>query len=256
MFDLSQITLETDIQHIEYHETLESTNQLAAELSDSLRSLSPALVLTARQTAGRGRGSNAWQATRGALTFSVVLDRADIRLPDARLPQVSLAAGLAVRNTIAEHVTGGCLVKWPNDVLLNEQKICGILTEQHAVTDGRILVVGIGVNVNNSLAATAAEFRTAATSVFDATGQSTDLTAFLIVLLQQLTECLAGLCDRPREFFARLNRYSQLNGRHVEIDDGARTLCGRCLGIDDDGRLLLEDNHTHHRVIAGTVVRW
>lgn len=256
MFDLPRIAQLDWLKHIEYHESLDSTNKLAVRLADQLQPVCPALVLTASQTAGRGRGSNSWLATKGALTFSVVYDREAIGLSPQRLPQLSLAAGLAVRQSIARQTQTPCLVKWPNDVLVSEQKICGILTEQHRTATGAMIVVGIGINVNNSLAATPASFRTSATSLYDATGQLFDLTDTLIDTLDQLNASLCLLRDRPREFFAKLNRFSQLNGRDVEIDDGTRTITGRCLGVDEDGRLLLDDAGTHHRVIAGTVVRW
>ena len=256
VFDLQRITQQAQLQHIEYHESLDSTNKLAARLAEQLRAVCPALVLTASQTAGRGRGSNSWQATEGALTFSVVYDREAIGLSPQRLPQLSLAAGLAVRQVLAERTDRPCLVKWPNDVLVSEQKICGILTEQHHTGGGEIIVVGIGINVNNSLVATAADFRTSATSLYDATGQLFDLSDTLIATVNQLNASIRLLSDRPREFFAKLNRFSQLNGRDVEIDDGTRTITGRCLGVDEDGRLLLDQGGAHARVIAGTVVRW
>lgn len=256
MFDLERIQSQTNLRHVEYHETLESTNKLAADLAAPLQDLCPALVLTRHQTAGRGRGSNVWKSPVGALTFSVVYRRDALNLPPERLPQVSLSAGLAVRTVIAELTMEPCLVKWPNDVLLKDRKICGILTEQHHVSCGDVIVVGIGVNVNNSVSASDSDFRTAATSIYDVKGESCDLSDVLIAILQQLDECIRLLARRPRDFFGRLNRFSQLNGRSIIVDCGVESHAGLCIGIDDDGRLLLEINGQHKRLVAGSVVSW
>ncbi len=256
-FDPERITGETRVKHVEYHETLDSTNTLAVELLEGLASLSPALVLTANQTAGQGRGTNQWWSMSGALTFTLVLSVDDLGLTAERLPLISLAAGLAVQKTIAERVPDRRVyIKWPNDVLIGEQKVCGILTKHHRTHDGAALIIGIGVNVNNSLAAAPAEVRARAVSLFDITSQSYDLTTVLISLIQQFDEVASDLRTRTRSFLAELNACNILQGRAITIEVADAQHSGECKGIDEDGAILLMNDQGVERVYAGTVSNW
>ncbi|APZ94443.1 biotin--[acetyl-CoA-carboxylase] ligase [Fuerstiella marisgermanici] len=257
MFDLRRITRETNVRFVEYHETLDSTNKLAAELLSDLLPLSPSLVLTSCQTAGRGRGANTWWATPGALTFSLVLAAEGLSLSTERLPFVSLAAGLAVRNALAALVPEKVVsVKWPNDVLISEQKVCGILTQQHAAQSESGLIIGIGVNVNNSLNASPDTVRQKATSVFDLSGTHHDLTDVLVGILTELTNALTKLRDDDKAIVAELNAHSILNGRSITVQTGETTIHGTCDRVDDDGCLLVRVGKKTHQLNAGTVLDW
>ncbi len=256
-FDLSRITRETDVQHVEYHESLDSTNKLAREILSDLIPLSPTVVLTSNQSAGRGRGANSWWATSGALTFSLVLDVADLGLSPDRLPIVSLATGLAVRNVIADLVPASSVtIKWPNDVLVGGAKICGILTEQHSVDGNSAIVIGVGVNVNNSLAPAPEDVRQRATSVFDLSNAHHDLTDTLVSLLPRIYQAIRDLRGRQAALLAELNSHSFLNGRSVSLQVGQATTNGLCRGIDDMGCLVIDDGSDCHRFNAGTVIEW
>ena len=256
-FDIARITRETNIRLVEYHETLDSTNKLAAELLSDLLPLSPALVLTTSQSAGRGRGSNSWWATPGALTFSLVLAADELQLPVERLPFVALAAGLAVRNAVADLVPGKVVaVKWPNDVLVNEQKVCGILTQQQLAIKATGLIIGIGVNVNNSLQTAPDAVRQRATSIFDLTDTHQELTDVLISILGQLEAACSHLRDDPAAIATELNAHSMLNGREMEVQAGGELVSGLCEGIDDSGCLLVRSGSELKRLNAGTVVSW
>lgn len=108
------------------------------------------VFLAEQQTAGRGRGSNAWHSPRSSGVYcSVVLRPA---LPPSDVLVLSLAAGLAVQSAIRQiDLQMNPDLKWPNDVLINGKKVCGILTEMNAeATRVRFIVVGIGINVNQA----------------------------------------------------------------------------------------------------------
>lgn len=257
VFDLHRIRGETDLGHLEYHQTLDSTNQLAIQLLPDLQPLCPALVLAAEQTAGRGRGSNAWWASAGALTFSLVVDPVRAGIPAHRVPMLSLAVGTAVRRALTTFAGSADLrIKWPNDVLLNERKVCGILTEQHLIDGHSLLIVGVGVNVNNSLQFAPPDVRQRATSLFDATADSHDLTTVLIAVLQSIQACCRELVDQHDAWLAELNRHSVLSGRRVVVLAGEKTWRGTCCGIDHCGALLLQTESGIQAVMAGTVVDW
>ncbi len=256
-FDISRITRETNVNHVEYHETLDSTNKLAAELLADLLPHSPALVLTANQTAWRGRGANAWWAKSGALTFSLVVNARDLQLPTERLPLISLAVGLAVRNTISEMIPDRPVsIKWPNDVLINERKVCGILVEQHFHTNQPVLIIGIGVNVNNSMSSAPDDMSRNATSIFDVGGDTLELTSVLISLLQQLDQTVSELRQRPMLMLSQLNSFNILQGRTITIGLAGCERTGECRGVDEDGAIVLAMNHGVERILAGTVLKW
>ena len=175
-------------------------------------------------------------------------------MPD-RWPQLSLAAGLAVCETLETLVPrADCRVKWPNDVFLNDRKVCGILCESVPGWRDR-LVLGIGLNVNNSLAQAPADVRKAATSLVDESGGAYDLTAALIGVLRGLDERVGQLLEG--QFAAQaasFRRRCYLTGKTVTVVTGGRTLVGRCQGTDDSGELLLQTESGIQRIVAGTIV--
>ncbi len=252
-----QIVAETCIEYVEYHPSLESTNSLAVELRDELRVRSPALVLTDEQTRGRGRGDNVWWSTAGALTCSVVLDADRHGPPPESRALTALAAGLAVRSLVSELVPQHeVLTKWPNDVLAGDRKICGILSEQHATHAGTVLIIGIGLNLNNSLESSPEDVRQRATSLFDLTGQSVDLTKTLIQLLIRLDRALEQLQQDPAGIARQCAEFNRLLGRQVRVETPAGLIEGECAGIADDGALLLAVAGTVHAIRAGTVLEY
>ncbi len=256
-FDLSRILRDTSVQHVEYHPTLTSTSTVAAELLGPLLKQAPSLVLTEEQTAGRGRKGNLWWSTAGALTFSLVLKASEVPMAAERRPLIALAAGLAVRTALAELAPGfEFFVKWPNDVLTGAQKICGILVEQQGADDQQGLIIGIGINVNNSLREAPAEVAQRATSLFDLCGQSFELTDTLIRVLQQLDFRISQFVTQPRLALSEVNRFSLLSGRTVTVLSGDVSMTGHCIGIDEDGQLVLQTEQGLVRCSTGIVQQW
>ena len=256
-FDLNEIQRQTTLHHIEHHESLDSTSSLAAELLLNLIPVCPALVLATTQTAGRGRGSNQWWANTGALTFSLVLNPATISLEPNRLSLIALATGVAVRRCVARLVPDGhATIKWPNDLLLNERKVCGILTEHISVEGTAALIIGVGLNVNNSLTNAPEDIRQNATSVYDATGESLNLSTVLISILNEIDACIGDLCNRSMALLSELNGNSILNGRSIAVEAGDVITHGTCRGIDDTGALVLMTESGPTTLIAGSVVEY
>ncbi len=256
-FDFDRIKDETDISHVEYHDTLPSTNQTAVELLGPLLDNTPALVLTSSQSAGRGRKGNAWWSSGGALTFSWVVDAASLPVAAERRPMVSLAAGLAVRDALTE-LLPNCpfVLKWPNDVLIGDRKICGILVEQHSIDQRQGVIIGIGVNVNNSLREAPSEISQRATSLYDIEGRSIDLNTVLITILNRLSVRITQLTTQPRLALAETNRHNILTGRIVTLQVSDAMITGVCVGVDDEGQLVLQSERQLHRCASGVVVKW
>ncbi|MCA9267970.1 MAG: biotin--[acetyl-CoA-carboxylase] ligase, partial [Planctomycetales bacterium] len=142
--DLATLRRSQSLAALEFHETIESTNDRARDLAAQADAALPALVVAGLQTAGRGRGANRWWAGRGSLAFSLAIDIAAYSLARRRLPMLSLATAVAVGEALLAHDDRlDIRWKWPNDVFAGERKLAGILIEPLAARPERI-VVGIG----------------------------------------------------------------------------------------------------------------
>lgn len=251
-FNFERIQRETFVELIEYHPQLDSTSNLATQLLQSQNELPlPCLVIADEQTAGRGRGGNSWWSSGGAITFSLVVDIQSMASSVDALSFVSLMAGLAVARFADERLDQPAAgIKWPNDVLIDRRKLAGILVENPVIGSGQ-LVIGIGVNVNNSFSVAPTELQSIATSLFDLTGKTFDLTDSVISILRQF-ELVSQTSreDLLNEFASR----DVLKGVPVTVQSGAQDCTGICNGIDGSGALLLIDG-TQMRAIHGGVFK-
>lgn len=192
-------------------------------------------VVTARhQRAGRGRrGHDWWDAPGQSLLFSVLLRPAG---PPAAVPQLSLVGGLAVADALAETASAAARIRWPNDLLLEGRKVCGILAEALSDGPGRLdhVILGIGINLNQT--AFPAALRERATSLRLATGRAYEaepvMTAVLAQLGRRYAEWRSGGFAALRA--AWLGR-STLPGQIVRLPDGGE---GAGVDVGDDGVLL------------------
>lgn len=252
-----QIIAQTFVKQVEFHAEIGSTNDRACDLAAAeVASESPLLIWALQQTAGRGRGSNRWWASDGALTFSLLLDTKDLGLPQERWPQVSLTAGVAVCAAIQELLPQAEIgLKWPNDVFLHSRKICGILVEIPPRQTGK-LIVGIGINVNNSLRTAPEELWSKATALCDVSNRTWDLATVLIQILQQLDQHLQQLAANSPELPQRWNDLCFLRGRLVQHTVGDRVTLGMCQGVDQQGALLLQTEAGLSRVLGGVITKW
>jgi BirA family biotin operon repressor/biotin-[acetyl-CoA-carboxylase] ligase len=249
--DPLRIERETFVAQAEVHEELGSTNDRALRLAAETRSL-PRLIAALRQSAGRGRGANRWWGDHGALLFSLILELPPVR-PD-QVPRLSLCMGAAVGQAVAEFVPGADVrLKWPNDVYLNGYKVCGILIESPPRCSNR-LVVGIGLNVNNSTESAPADLVRRATSLRDSALAEFHLTDVLVRVLARIEDTLNEFQQGRWTLIAqRWRALCLLTGRCITIRYGAQSTTGTCLGVEDDGALLLQTLAGPQRYYGGTV---
>ncbi|HUE74603.1 MAG TPA: biotin--[acetyl-CoA-carboxylase] ligase [Pirellulaceae bacterium] len=254
-FDLPRLYETGCLARIEHHDELGSTSDHALKLAAQDDLELPLLVVAERQTAGRGRGANRWWAADGALTFSLVIQPPPAQLPPANWPRLSLAAGLAICQALEAFAPQALFqVKWPNDVYAEGRKIAGILIESPAQSRGR-LVIGIGINVNNSLKAAPDDIRSRATSLCDLDARARDLTSVLSTVLSELDVHLRAAADMA-SIRGRWQERCLLTGCTVQVQSGTETIAGRCLGIDEQGGLVLQTETGRRSVVSGTVVDW
>jgi BirA family biotin operon repressor/biotin-[acetyl-CoA-carboxylase] ligase len=199
----------------------ESTQELARDLPEG------GVAACDEQTAGRGRRGREWCSPPGAgLLFSLALE--PHTAPD-RLPAFSLVAAEAVCTVCDPRA----MVRWPNDVVIEGRKVAGVLPE---LRDSK-LVVGFGVNVNQTPSGLPEQARVSATSLRIERGGEVDRVELLVNLLDELERCYDAF---ERDGFTGLDR-DELRGRAVQLVGGHR---GLCQGVDELGRLIV-DGHAH-----------
>jgi BirA family biotin operon repressor/biotin-[acetyl-CoA-carboxylase] ligase len=251
-FDLKRVEAETFVAEIAYRPEVSSTNDWALELAREGGRRLPLLALASQQTQGRGRGANRWWSSPGALTFSLLLNTREVLPAPSALPQLSLVAGLSVCEALTLTAGPGVRLKWPNDVLLDRQKVCGILVESPANPPERC-VIGIGINVNNSLSEAPEEVRQRAVSLADATGQPWDVTDVLMDVLRQLEISFANFADGRLRVSDASRPWCGLTGKRIAVAAGKRRIEGICVGIDDDGALRVRTWESEQRLFSGVV---
>jgi BirA family transcriptional regulator, biotin operon repressor / biotin---[acetyl-CoA-carboxylase] ligase len=214
-------------------------------------------IVASEQTSGRGRLQRKWVSPKGSgLYFSIVLRP---RIKEHDWPLITLMTALAVYDALLDACNLKTDIKWPNDILANDRKLCGILAEAVETKLGRAVVVGIGVNLNSAGLPT--ELGETATSVELATGKPPDPEAVLQALLRALERryeslhSLGGWEETIREWSMHS---SYANGKRIQVRNGDELLKGTTRGLESDGALRVETDAGEIKVVrAGdvTVVR-
>ncbi len=211
------------------------------------------VFLAEEQTAGRGRGANTWESPRSTGIYCSVILRPPLAPSDVLV--LSLAAGLAVQASIRQ-IDGrvNADLKWPNDVLIEGKKVCGILTEMNAeATQVRFIVVGIGINVNQ----TSFPEELGAISLRQATGSEWSRVELVAALLKSLDREYQSLLQSGGARESILRRFAEnsswVRGKAVRIDESGSPLAGITEGLDERGFLRLRTGHGLQTVLSGTV---
>lgn len=229
-------------RRIEWHSSIDSTMHQAVQLAAE-GAPSGTVVGADEQTAGQGRFNRVWHSERGAgLYFSIIL-----RLPieTAAMPAVTLALGCAVVEALQITANVAPDLRWPNDVLLNDKKVCGILTQLH----GQAIVSGIGINVNQT--SFPSEIQEIATSVRIATSREHSREQLFVALLDDIDRYCDILVQQGRSAIFDLYSHhsSYVSGRRVIVDE---EITGTTAGLTPEGFLRLrKDDGTDHTVLAG-----
>ena len=233
---------------LHYAHTVTSTNTLAMEAAQ-LDAPHGTVFLADYQTDGRGRRGRIWRAARGQnLTFSVIL-----RLPisGAIIGMVPLAACLGVSEAIAKVVSPSKpQLKWPNDILLEGRKICGMLLQSFGAPMAPV-VLGIGLNVNQITFPP--ELSYYATSLFLSTGRPVDRASMMAEVLVHLEKSFELLSTNPALVRKRYTENLIGVGKSCRITRVNDELVGTLIGIEESGALILETSKGLHTIYAGDV---
>jgi BirA family biotin operon repressor/biotin-[acetyl-CoA-carboxylase] ligase len=167
-----------------------------------------------------------------------------------------LTAAVALAEAVAAFVPRRPAIKWPNDILIDGQKLAGVLTESSCTSERiEFVILGIGVNVNFPRALMADDIRERATSLLEVGQKSISREAFLRRLIQHLDRCYGILQESGFGAIApRWEAYFGQRKQKVKVELEGESLIGEAKGIDSDGALIVQSaDGVRHRIIAGDV---
>jgi BirA family biotin operon repressor/biotin-[acetyl-CoA-carboxylase] ligase len=250
-----QAKIKGDIgREIFFYEHVGSTNTVAFDLAG--RTNDGAVVVADSQEKGRGRLGRSWISPPGSNIYMSIILKPDLEPMDATL--ITLMAAVASTRALRRTTGLDISIKWPNDLIVSEKKIGGILTDLKTAQK-RILcaVVGIGINVNSDLDGFPEEVRKIATSLKNETGRTFPREELIPGLLNEMDIWYRHLKSLSREkILSAWKSLTSTLGKNVIVATGQETLAGIAESVDDAGMLLLRlPSGEMKRISSGDVIR-
>jgi len=231
-----------------FYKTVSSTNTIAAELAEK-DEVEGAVVIADRQERGRGRLGRCWVSPPGVNIYMSILLRPEIEPKHMTLITImdAIACTLALRRVTGLNVT----IKWPNDLMVSDKKLGGILTEMRiALNRIKYAITGIGINVNMDSDALPDIIKDVATSVKMETGMLHSRPEIIIEILNEIDHWYRILKEkRKMELLSQWKELTSTLGRKVKIILGKETLTGVAESIDGEGMLVVKLPSGASRVI-------
>ncbi len=202
------------------------------------------VVVADSQCSGRGRNDRIWSSSPGGLYLTAILK------VDYYTNLLPFLAGIAIAETIKEETCITPVLKWPNDILINGRKVGGVLINAEWFDNKSLVLLGIGINLNNILP----DSIKSGTTLSEEIGKEINLDNFLSRFLKQLEKYLYLLGQNPEEIVTHWNRLTETLGRRLSILSNNKTYRGIAKYIDCDGALYLDCNGQTVKIISGTIL--
>lgn len=235
-----------------YFDTIDSTNTKAQELAEKGYP-SGTLVVADKQESGKGRRGRSWVSPSGTGIFMTLMIKPDINPNNASM--LTLVAALAVAKAITSVTGEKALIKWPNDIVVNGKKVCGILTEMNAQFDYiNHIVVGIGINVHNE--SFPEEISQMASSLMIEAGGKRFHRAQIIAETMSYFEQYYDTFLKTQDLSALVREYDELlvnRNKSVRVLDPKEPFDGKAMGITPKGELIVDTWESRKLVSSGEV---
>lgn len=235
-----------------YFDTIDSTNTKAQELAEKGYP-SGTLVVADKQESGKGRRGRSWVSPSGTGIFMTLMIKPDINPNNASM--LTLVAALAVAKAITSVTGEEALIKWPNDIVINGKKVCGILTEMNAQFDYiNHIVVGIGINVHNE--SFTEEISQMASSLMIEAGGKRFHRAQIIAETMSYFEQYYDTFLKTQDLSALVREYDELlvnRNKSVRVLDPKEPFDGKAMGITPKGELIVDTWESRKLVSSGEV---
>lgn len=239
-------------RNILYFNTIDSTNKKAKDIAES--SSYGTVVISEEQTAGRGRLGRSWSSPKGKSLLISILLKPNIDL--SKVSNITLVGAVALVKTLETFGIEG-LIKWPNDIIINDKKIAGILTEMSAeINQVNYIVMGIGVNLYVKSEEFPEDIRHKAGSILSETGKSIDRKEFTGKFLNYFEKYYQEyfLGNNFKEIVRISKEKSILLSKEVRIISRDTTYEAKVLDITEEGHLLIEKKDgTKEEIYSGEV---
>ena len=231
-----------------------STNTVARFLSMN-NIADGSVIISEKQTDARGRSGKAWESPLGGVWLSIVLNP---HVDYSKLPLITLATGVAVAKTLEKIGVENPEIKWPNDIIINDKKVCGILTE--AVTKFNIIenvIIGVGIDANLDIEQFPNELKEGTTTLKNELGRKGNENLLIKLFLEEFEE-ISELFDHDgfEEILKEWRKRSYSIGKIVEVREPFnKTYDAYVLGISREGALVVEKiDGTLEKVISGECI--
>lgn len=235
-----------------YFDTIDSTNTKAQELAEKGYP-SGTLVVADKQESGKGRRGRSWVSPSGTGIFMTLMIKPDINPNNASM--LTLVAALAVAKAITSVTGEEAMIKWPNDIVVNGKKVCGILTEMNAQFDYiNHIVVGIGINVHNE--SFPEEISQMASSLMIEAGGKRFHRAQIIAETMSYFEQYYDTFLKTQDLSALVREYDELlvnRNKSVRVLDPKEPFDGKAMGITPKGELIVDTWESRKLVSSGEV---
>ncbi len=235
-----------------YFDSIDSTNTKAQELAEKGYP-SGTLVVADKQIAGKGRRGRNWESPSGCGIFMTLMLKPDINPNNASM--LTLVSALAVAKALADITGKDAKIKWPNDIVIDGRKVCGILTEMSAQFDYiNNIVIGIGINVNNS--SFPEEISATASSLRLLSGGKKYRRAEIIEKIMEYFEKYYSIFLETEDLSALVNEYDAMlvnMKKQVKVLDSKEPFEGKAMGITKTGELIVDTWESRKLVSSGEV---
>jgi len=241
---------------IYYFSKLESTNIIAKEKATHKEEgvNEGTIVIAERQSAGKGRLGRKWFSPTGGIWLSIILYP---QLSPSYIPRITLMTAVAVVKAIERCAQIKGQIKWPNDILINEKKVCGILTEMSAELDLiNWVVVGIGINVEIKKQEFPEDIREKTTSLKEALRKEISRVRLVQIFLKEFERYYELLKKREISLILKeWKSYSHTLGKKIKINIGENIVTGEAIDINEEGALILKKGDGELiEIISGTII--
>lgn len=235
-----------------------STNEYAKELISKGIAVEGTVVVADVQTSGKGRLERLWESPKGGLWLSLILEPEE-PIAGNKLGILPLMAGCAAAGAIncaladsggqtcrdkpdnasSASTTKTARVKWPNDVMINGRKACGILSESLTHDGRRYVIIGIGININNRVQE-GYGFSPVSTSIMEEVGRATEIELVQRALLSEIDRLYTNMKTNSQRVLEEWRRLADTPGRRVCINTPSGEVTGLARDIDENGALVVE----------------
>lgn len=232
-----------------HYDSLESTNEYAKELVNNTDA--EFAVITYDQTKGKGKGDRVWYTMPdNGIAISFLVKDPNLKL----ISSYTSVAAIAVTKLLSKYgIESG--IKWPNDILVDGKKICGILCESSIISGSPShVIVGIGININQTLMDFPDEIRSISTSMSMVLKKRVNIKEVEEALIEIFTEVLENFDTSPNYYYDELINKSLVIGKSCKIFENGEVSKMLIQSVDIDNSLIVEDDHGKRRIYSADII--